>query len=459
MSDAKRPRSLPRVLGLFDVSVLASAAMGPAYSLATTMGPMVAAAGAFATTSLALMAAIMLCIAVSFSQLSRTRPNAGTSFSWTTTAFGSVIGTYAAWLLLLSNYFATMTTALPAASYTLELVAPGLATSPVWDAGIGLLWIVASTALLYFGLRPTALTTAIFLVLELVVVAASGIAALVVHPPPEHLTATHPVLPSPTVGIMTAMVLAIWMIDGWEVSAAASEEAKGPSRTAGRGGVLGLVVTTVVLLLAMSAYARIGSIAGFAANQTDAMAYVADRLGGPVWHVTIVATVLVSTAATLWTTIMYLSRSVYAMSRDGVLPRACGRLDRRALPTNALLLVFAVVASFTVLTGFWPTAASILNLVLDGTSVFLGAMFCIAALAALKLLGAERGASPFLTRVVPAAGASSLGIVVLINVVQSDVTTRWVEIGGLLLGLPFAVWRGRAMKRNGDFAADLLTAG
>jgi len=442
-----RQRALPRVLGLFDVSVLASAAMGPAYSLAATMGPMVAAAGSYATLSLALLFGIMLCIALSFAQLSRILPNAGSSFSWIASGFGRGAGTYAAWLLLLSNYFATMTTALPAATYTLDLFAPQLATSPAWDAAVGALWIAASTALLYFGLQLTAVTTMVFLVAELLVVAASAVAAFVVHPAPEHLAAAATLPPiNPLPGIVTAMVLGIWMIDGWEVSAAASEESSGPAETPGRGGVLALTVTAVVLLFAMGAYLHVGSVAGFSANQTDAMAYVADRLGGPVWHVTIVATVLVSTAATLWTTVLYLSRSVFAMGRDGVLPHVFGRLDARALPTNALLLVFVGVTAFTLATGFWPTAASVLNLVLDGTSVFLGALFCMSALATIKLLAGRSGASRLQTRYIPAFGAFALAAIILVDIVQSDATTRWIELGGLLLGIPFAFWRGSVMR-------------
>ncbi len=447
MSATVPRRALPRVLGLFDVSVLASAAMGPAYSLAATMGPMVAAAGDAATLALALLAAIMLCIAVSFAQLSRVMPNAGSSFSWIANAFGPQAGSYAAWLLLLSNYFATMTTALPAATYTLDLVAPQLATSPLWDAIVGALWIAASTLLLYFGLRPTAFTTAIFLLAELGVVAASAIAALVVHPAPEHLVAAARVpLPNPAVGIVGAMVLAIWMTDGWEVSAAASEESTGPPETPGRGGVYALLATTAVLLLAMAAYLHVGSVAGFTANQTDAMAYVADRLGGPVWHLTIVATVLVSTAATLWTTVLYLSRSVYAMGRDGVLPRAVGRLDARSMPTNSLVLVFAGVTAFTLVTGFWSTAASVLALVLDGTSVFLGALFCLSALSAIRLLSARDDVSRWQRIAVPGFGAAALAAIIAVDIAQSDAVTRSIEVGGLALGVPFAAWRGGGLR-------------
>lgn len=436
-------RRLPRVLGLFDVSVLASAAMGPAYSLAATMGPMVAAAGTNATLALVAMSAIMLCIAFAFARLSRAIPDAGTSFAWIARGFGTRAGAYAAWLLLLSNYFATMTTALPAATYTLALVAPAHATSPLWNAIVGSLWIGASTLLLSRGLRPTAWATALFLIVELVVVAASAIAAALAHPVAEHITATRVALPNPFVGIVTAMVLGIWMTDGWEVSASASEESRGSARTPGRGGVLGLAITTLVLVTAMAAYLHVGSVAGFAANQTDAMAYVAARLGGEGWRITIVATVLVSTAATLWTTLLYLSRSVYAMGRDGALPRACGELDARGLPRNALLAVFACVTLFTLATGFSPTAASVLNLVLSGTSVFLGVLFCLSALAAVRLAPALATENVVRKAAIPLVGAGALAIVIAIDVAQSDSTTRAIEIGGLVLGVPFALWRGR----------------
>ena len=134
---ARERRHLPRVLRFFDVSVLASASMGPAYSIASTMGLVVAAAGSFAPLSLLALGAIMLCVAIGFSQLARVAPNAGSSYSWIRLAFGSHAGAYGAWLLLLSNFFATMAIAVPAGIYTLDLLAPNLAQDPIWDAAVG----------------------------------------------------------------------------------------------------------------------------------------------------------------------------------------------------------------------------------------------------------------------------------------------------------------------------------
>ena len=442
------------MLGLFDIAILAAASMGPAYSLAATMGPMVAAAGDHATLALGLLAAIMLCIAIAFARLSARWPNAGSSFTWIGAAFGPFAGAYGAWLLLLSNYFATMATALPAGIYTLDLIAPSRAQSPLWDAIVGVIWIVVSSLLLAGGLRPTAFATALFLFAEFAVIAATVVAALVIHPAPESV-ALPPGLAVPGwSGLLAAMVLGIWMTDGWEVSASASEESTGSGETPGRGGIVGLVATVVILLAAMAAYLHVGSVAGFAAHQTDALAYVGDRLGGGWWRIAIVATVLVSTAATLWTTLLYLSRSVFAMGRDGVLPLALGRLDARGLPVNALFAVSFFVSLFTLLTGLWPTAAGALTLILDGTSVFLGLLFVASACAAVRMLTALSGKGGLAASALPALGAVALLAVIGYTVFASDPATRGIELGGLVLGIPFMLWRGRgsALEREESLA-------
>jgi len=433
---------LPRVLGLFDVTVLAGASMGPAYSLASTMGPMIAQAGAQAPLALALLSAIMLCVAIGFARLSRVRPNAGSSYSWIGQAFGNRIGAYAAWLLILSNYFATMATAVPAGIYTLDLFAPGLANSALADALVGIVWILASGLMLSFGLRPTALVTAVFFAAEIVVLVASAVAAgFFVHLPAiSEVHANVPIVGGLS-GLVGAMVLGIWMSDGWEISASTSEETTGSARTPGAGGIAGLLITTGILLAAMLAYLHAGPVSGFVAHQADALTYVADRLGGGAWRVVIVATVLVSTSAALWTTMVYLSRSAFAMGRDGVIFPALGYLDRRNVPLNAVLAVTVPVALFTLLTGFFSKAADALNFVLNGSSVFLGALFFGSAVAAAWTFrgdSAERWSGVAL----PLVGALGLLIILALSIAQADTATRWFELGGLALGVPFALWRG-----------------
>ena len=82
------------------------------------------------------------------------------------------------------------------------------------------------------------------------------------------------------------------------------------------------MLTTIVLVFCMVAFLHLGTPKGFADHESDSLAYVGDLLGGGVWRWLMVAAVMISSLSTLWTTILYLSRSVYAMGRDRVLPRA-----------------------------------------------------------------------------------------------------------------------------------------
>jgi amino acid transporter len=438
---------LPRVLRFFDVSVLASASMGPAYSLASTMGPVVAAAGAAAPLALTGLSAIMLCIAVSFAMLSRVAPNAGSSYSWIRMEFGRWTGAYGAWLLILSNFFATMAIAVPAGSYTLELIAPQYAQEPHWVAGVGAIWIVASTVLLYVGMRPTAMVTFAALAFEMLVLCAAAVASYVVpHPalPAGPAPATGGI-PLTFAGFVTAMTLGIWMSDGWEVSASTSEEVDGDARASGRGGIVGLVVTTVVLVGCMIAFLHLGTPQGFARNAADSLEYVGVLLGGGVWRWLIVVAVMVSTLSTLWTTILYLSRSLYAMGRDRVLPRALGRLDRRNEPLWALGVVAVLTTICQLVTGYSPSANAQLDTVVTASSVFLGLLFVLSALATVRRFAADRSAR-LAGVVVPAVGALALLAVIAATVRYEDRTTQAYAWGGALLGILFALWRAPKVR-------------
>ncbi|HXF33504.1 MAG TPA: APC family permease [Candidatus Acidoferrales bacterium] len=430
---------LPRVLALFDLVVLAGASMGPAFSLATTMGPMIAAAGDLAPLALVLLTGVMTLAAIAFARMLLVMPDAGSSYSWIRSAFGTGAGAYGAWLLLLSNLFAVLATALPAGMYTLDLFAPRLAGSPLWIAAIGSVWILASAVVLWLGLRPTSRVAAILLLGELVVlvataaVASTKAPAAAVEHAPGHASIG---------GIVVAMAIGIWMTDGWEVTASASEEVAGKRNAAGRGGIIGLLVTAAFLLACMIAYMRVGTVAGFSEHTEDSLAYVGAQLGGGAWSVAIEATVLISLMASLQATVVYLSRSVYAMGRDGVLPAAIGRLDRRGTPAASIVLVTLVVLGFTLSTGLSKSARDAYDVVLNGSAIFLGALFMFSTAAVARTF--LRDVRARLTGVVvPLCATVLLGAILVAAVLQSDLPTRLFIVTGTLAGLPLAAWRSR----------------
>jgi amino acid transporter len=366
--------------------------------------------------------------------------------------FGRWIGAYGAWLLILSNFFATMAIAVPAGSYTLELIAPQLAQEPHWVAAVGAVWIVASTILLYVGLRPTAIVTFIALAFEMLVLLAAAVASYVVPHHVLHAAAgsTNGAIPLTFAGFATAMTLGIWMSDGWEVSASASEEVAADAGASGRGGIVGLIVTTIVLVFCMTAFLHLGTPKGFADNASDSLEYVGQLLGGGLWRWFIVVAVMVSTLSTLWTTILYLSRSIYAMGRDRVLPRALGKLDSRNEPLWALAVVAVLTTICQIVTGYSSSANAQLNTVVTASSVFLGLLFVLSAAATVRRF-AKDPAARWTGVFVPAVGALALLGVLVATVHFQDPVTQDYAWAGIALGIVFALWR--APKTRGGLRA------
>lgn len=420
--------------------LIAAASIGPAFSLATTFGPMVEAGGSATPAALLAVALIMVCVAAGYRRLGMRSPNAGSSYTWVREAFGPVAGAYAAWVLIVANIFATVVTAVPAGAYTLALLAPDRAGSAPAVALIGAGWVVAAGALLFSGLRPTSRVANALVAIEFVVLAATAIAAFL-HPLGPHAAATAP-LPRASAWV-GAVVLGIWMLDGWEVSASTAEEAATTPAGPGFGGFGGLLLSTAVLFVCMAAFLRVGTLDGFAGHEGDAMTFVAAALGGPAWRLVVTLTVLVSLAASLQATLVYLTRSFFAMGRDGVLPPVLGALDARAQPAAAILLLTGLGAAFTLATGLSGSLRDALTFVLGGTSTFLGVLFLMSALAAVRLFARDRSA--WLDGVVlPAIAALALAGLMAVALWRADPGTRLFLVCAAALGVPLAVWRGRA---------------
>lgn len=431
-----------RVLSLGDLLLIAAASIGPAFSLATTLGPMVAAGGSATPAALLAITAVMLCIAVGYRRLGERYPNAGSTYTWVRIAFGGIAGAYAAWLLIVANVFAVVATAVPAGAYTLALLAPQLAESPRANAVVGSVWVLLTGLLLLAGLRPTsrvanALVIAEFAVLGLLAAAAA------LHPPVAHAVAHEP---APAAGaLLGAMVIGIWLTDGWEVSASTAEEADDPARAPGLGGIAGLLLSATILWLAMAAFLRVGTPAGFAAHEGDSLAYVAAQTGGPAWGPVLAATVLVSLAASLQATLVYLTRSFFAMGRDRLLPARLGALDGRREPATAIVVLTAAGVVFTLASGLSASLRATFDFILSGTSVFLGVLFLMSAAAASAVFARDR--SHWLDGVVlPGIATLALAALLAVDIARADPPVQLFLAGAAALGVPFALWRGRLTR-------------
>ena len=429
-----------RVLGLGDLILIAAAAIGPAFSLATTFGPMVADGSSATPLALLAITVVMACVASGYRQLGRRDPNAGSSYTWVGDAFGPVAAAYAAWVLIVANIFAIVATSAPAGAYTLALIAPGSTPTPLANAIVGSLWVLGAGLLLWRGMAPTSRVANVLAVVELCVLAACALVAFSHAPGPNAVS--HAPLPG-FAGFIGALVIGIWMIDGWEVAASTAEEAERATSAPGTGGFAGLLLTAAILWLCMTAFLRVGSLDGYSVHTADALAYVGMNLGGEPWRVALSTTVLVSLAAAMQATLIYLSRSLFAMGRSGVLPRAFGRLDRRRQPAFAIGVLTALGVACTLASGAWPSVRAAFAFIVAATAVFLGVLFVLTAAAAVRIFATNRRA--WWSGVVwPALGALALAAIVAFSLAESEPGTRWFIVAAALVGIPLAIWRGRS---------------
>jgi len=447
-------RRLLRSLSLVDLSVLASSAMAPAYSIAAVMGLVVAAAAAGAPLAVIVSTIPIAFIAIGFMRLSMAKPAAGGAYTWSRIAFGDRVGWFTAVLIIIAYYFGTLASAVPAGVYTinaLSLLHLHVAATPLSIAVAGVVWTAFSTYFLFIGARPTALISAIFLGIEIVallVIAAIALAnPFSGTPPPGHLPLGITIGATGIAGLIVGAVLSIWISAGWELATYSSEESKGAASTPGAGALIGLLATMALVWFCMVAFMHVGSVDGFSAHKDDALAYVAQRLGGGWISALMVANVLVSSAAALWTTMQVLSRAVFAMGRDGLLPRALSAVHPTyGSPWVAVLVVSIPVIVLLFYSGFVASAQETLNTVVTGSSIFVGATFIITGLACAYLHTRQKGEQRhgFTGIALPAIGALWTLAFLIYDVWKQQASfIQWLTLIGLLAALIFAVTAGR----------------
>ena len=172
-------------LGLISSIVMGVASTAPAYSLAASLGLIVASGGALLAgvkaPGIVLLAFIpMYLIAVAYQELNRAEPDCGTTFTWATRAFGPVTGWMGGWGIIVADVIVMANLAQVAGSYSFTLLGefgvPGmsdLSSSTVASTIAGLVWIAVMTWICYRGIEISARLQYFLLSIEVVITSPS----------------------------------------------------------------------------------------------------------------------------------------------------------------------------------------------------------------------------------------------------------------------------------------------
>lgn len=113
-------------LGLLSSVVVGLASTAPAYSLAATLGLIVASGGALLAgvkaPAIVLISFIpMYLIAVAYQELNKAEPDCGTTFTWASRTFGPIVGWLGGWGIIAADVICLANLAQVAGAYSFTL--------------------------------------------------------------------------------------------------------------------------------------------------------------------------------------------------------------------------------------------------------------------------------------------------------------------------------------------------
>ncbi|OBI11853.1 amino acid transporter [Mycobacterium sp. E2497] len=368
-------------LGLISGVVVGLASMAPAYSLAATLGLIVASgggqlAGVKAPAVVLLSFIPIYLIAVAYRELNEAEPDCGTTFTWASRAFGPVVGWLGGWGIIAAEVIVMANLVDIAGKYSFRLAGEmgwhsvaDLANSRLWSTVAGVFWIAAMTYICYRGIAVSARLLYALLFIQIVVLVAFSMVALVkTYSRDAQVFSLHPSLSWFWPGGLDfgttaapAILMAIFMYWGWDTAVSCNEESDDPGRTPGRAAVIStflLLATYTLVTVSAVAFAGVGTAGiglGNPHNSKDVFASIGPELFGngvfgKVALLLLAASILTSASASTQTTILKTTRTTLSMGAYRALPDSFAKTHPRYLtPTTSTIAVGGVSVLFYVL--------------------------------------------------------------------------------------------------------------
>lgn len=318
----------------------------------------------------------------------------------------------------------------------LAAVLPVLATPVGRTAGmVGTFAALATVNVLgvRHGARLSTVTTVAKL-LPLLILVVGGLIAV----DPAHLAV--PEAPAPSAVARTSIVL-LFAFTGVEYAIVPGGELRDPARTVPRGILLGLGGVTA-LYLGVQLVAQ-GILGPALATSSTPLPDAAGIALGPAGRALLLAGVVVSTFGYLSGMALASPRALYALARDGFLPRPIAAVHPRFhTPWVAVIVQLTVCCLLALLSDFGPLA------LISNVAALLAYLGCAVGAWELRRRGVqEPGTTPF---AMPGGAVVPLLAVVAILALLSSITAaEWAVLGWVTLGATaiFIATRGaRAQK-------------
>jgi amino acid transporter len=348
----------PGALGFLSNLVVGTASVAPAYSLAATLGFVVAVGGIGVFSPGVMIAAFvpMLLIAAAYKHLNRADPDCGTSFAWVTRALGPQLGWINGWTIFIADVVVMASLAQIAATYTYQLFGWTYGANHIWIVIAGaVVWIVLMTWISWRGIELSARIQQVLLTYEIIMLLVfAGVAfATVAIDHPAHSLPFHISWLNPFGGgfgpMVDGVLLAVFIYWGWDSGVAVNEETRDRRNAPGLAAIVSVLLLLVIYVVVSAGAQSYAGISFLQNNPNDVLTPLGHGVLGSVGYRFLVLAILTSASASTQTTILPTARTTLSMARWGSIPRAFGVVHPRYLtPTLSTLGMGAISIVWTV---------------------------------------------------------------------------------------------------------------
>ncbi|MGG0722956.1 amino acid permease [Bacillus mycoides] len=329
------PRQLDRTLTALDLTFLGiGAVIGTGIFVLTGI---VAAkhSGPGIMLSFLIAAFTCACVAFCYAEFASSIPVSGSVYTYAYMTIGEVVAFIVGWCLMLEYLLAVAAVAVGWSGYLQSLLqgfnihlpaiissAPGTGKGGLIDLpAVCILLLI--TGLLSFGIRESARINNIMVLIKLAVIIAFIVAGAK-YVKPENWT---PFIPFGYDSIITGAATVFFAFLGFDAIATAAEETKKPQRDLPIGIIGSLLICTVLYMIV--SFVLTGMVPYTQLDVSDPVAFALHFVGEDT-----IAGLLAVGAMTGMTTVLLVVmygqvRVSYAMSRDGLLPKALSRVNKK----------------------------------------------------------------------------------------------------------------------------------
>ncbi|HUB85028.1 MAG TPA: APC family permease [Rhizomicrobium sp.] len=432
-------------LSFLESMVMGVAGSAPGYTIAVTTAVLLGVAGTLSPGSLLIFAVPMLGIAVAYKALNARDVSAGAAYQWTSAVFGKFWGYFSGWALLVASMIFMVTGSLPLATSTLDFINPALANNVVLSAMVASAWFLVIAVVLIVGIEVTSRVQMVMTTIELLILTAIAIAAFL-HA--AKFGAANPIGWSwfgtgyTASSFANTALIVVFFYWGWDVTANLAEETANGHQAAGNGGFVSIFVTIAYYIGFVAAALLLFSVKDGANMNANIIYNIAVGAGlGRTGGLLASCAVILSSIATLETTMLQFSRTLFAMGRDGALPRSFGVVDARTqTPVRAMLVLIAMGLALLWGSSLMPTINAIIQDGVRAVGVLVAYYYGLAGLVAMVVFGGEwrKSIGSWLWLCVyPATSGISLIVLGVYAMTTFDAVTDIVGIGGLIAGIVF----------------------